>query len=301
MIASTKCALREAMNCPSCCVVEDDLHVGQVPLLAGLAPRTSTDRGCCQGAVDGHSSLLVDEMGGVDDGRARRRVSRDGVSRWTAYFWDDRGREQSAGTFSSCREADRAWRDAEAKVRDGRFVDIRAGHRCFERYVRDVWLPNHAIEATTRKGHTTPLRSTFSAEAVTVARTVAEVSRRATPMARGSTSSTTRRTSTTGASLFPLNSSTMRGLNTWPRATCCSPLPDGGNATPCRPRMRQPGSPTRVGRSYRHGTLTAYSAGRCQCPHGRSAYADYRAGRRAIGLDRPRAASAAVERHVSRY
>lgn len=43
-----------------------------------------------------------------------------------------------------------------------------------------------------------------------------------------------------------------------------------------------------AGRRYRHGTLSAYSAGRCRCQHCRNAQADYRARRRSSGLDAPR-------------
>jgi hypothetical protein len=39
--------------------------------------------------------------------------------------------------------------------------------------------------------------------------------------------------------------------------------------------------PNEAGRQYRHGTLTAYNAGRCHCTRCRRAYADYRAARRA--------------------
>jgi integrase len=46
--------------------------------------------------------------------------------------------------------------------------------------------------------------------------------------------------------------------------------------------------PNDRGRSYQHGTLSAYTAGRCRCPHCRGAFATYRSGRRAVGLDDPR-------------
>ena len=43
------------------------------------------------------------------------------------------------------------------------------------------------------------------------------------------------------------------------------------------------------GRSYRHGTLSAYTAGTCRCDHCRTAFATYRARRRTQGHDNPRA------------
>jgi integrase len=46
--------------------------------------------------------------------------------------------------------------------------------------------------------------------------------------------------------------------------------------------------PNEKGRQYRHGTLTAYNAAKCRCEHCRGAYADYRAKRRAGGIDNPR-------------
>jgi hypothetical protein len=46
--------------------------------------------------------------------------------------------------------------------------------------------------------------------------------------------------------------------------------------------------PNDKGRSYHHGTLTAYQAGKCRCRFCRDALADYRARRRAMGMDNPR-------------
>jgi integrase len=46
--------------------------------------------------------------------------------------------------------------------------------------------------------------------------------------------------------------------------------------------------PNDRGRSYRHGTLSAYTVGRCRCVHCRTAFAEYRARRRAEGRDEPR-------------
>jgi len=47
--------------------------------------------------------------------------------------------------------------------------------------------------------------------------------------------------------------------------------------------------PNAAGRRYRHGTLSAYTAGRCRCRHCKDSYAHYRAQRRAAGKDQPRA------------
>lgn len=46
--------------------------------------------------------------------------------------------------------------------------------------------------------------------------------------------------------------------------------------------------PNAAGRRYRHGTLSAYAAGKCRCAHCKNAYAVYRAERRAAGKDDPR-------------
>ncbi|MQA93143.1 MAG: tyrosine-type recombinase/integrase [Streptosporangiales bacterium] len=45
--------------------------------------------------------------------------------------------------------------------------------------------------------------------------------------------------------------------------------------------------PNEKGRQYRHGTLTAYTTGKCRCEHCRASYRAYRATRRAKGKDRP--------------
>ncbi|MBK7622558.1 MAG: tyrosine-type recombinase/integrase family protein [Kineosporiaceae bacterium] len=60
--------------------------------------------------------------------------------------------------------------------------------------------------------------------------------------------------------------------------------------------------PNEHNRSYRHGTLTAYQAGRCRCEHCRDATATYRATRRAAGRDTPRVTrttSTDADRHLS--
>jgi len=86
-------------------------------------------------------------------GYSRVRTGRDGKRRYTAYYWDIRGRECSAGTFSNRKEADRAWQREETKVAEGRAGDPRRGRQTFERYVRDEWLPSHVMELRTRENY----------------------------------------------------------------------------------------------------------------------------------------------------
>jgi integrase len=60
--------------------------------------------------------------------------------------------------------------------------------------------------------------------------------------------------------------------------------------------------PNEKGLTYRHGTLTAYQAGKCRCQSCRDAIADYRARRRATGKDsprRPRVPHTDADRHMS--
>lgn len=59
-------------------------------------------------------------------------------------------------------------------------------------------------------------------------------------------------------------------------------------------------APNEAGLRYRHGTLTAYTNGRCRCRQCRAAMNAYRTERRCNGLDRPRrATSRGRDDHVS--
>jgi integrase len=59
--------------------------------------------------------------------------------------------------------------------------------------------------------------------------------------------------------------------------------------------------PNEKGRTYRHGTLSGYTSGRCRCEHCRTAFATYRAQRRAEGSDRPRTTTPnEPDEHISR-
>jgi integrase len=59
--------------------------------------------------------------------------------------------------------------------------------------------------------------------------------------------------------------------------------------------------PKAGGRRYRHGTPTAYGAGRCRCEHCRNSVAAYRAARRSAGKDHPRSPRAVdTDGHIGR-
>jgi integrase len=61
-------------------------------------------------------------------------------------------------------------------------------------------------------------------------------------------------------------------------------------------------APNDAGRRYHHGTLSAYSAGKCRCEHCRGAYAAYRRQRRAAGQDQPRGSrTVATDGHIPRW
>lgn len=86
-------------------------------------------------------------------GYTKVRTTKTGQDRYTAYYHDIRGRECSAGTFAQKRDADRAWKRAEGRIAEGRYLDVRSGRQTFHRYVEGVWLPHHAMAPTTRQGY----------------------------------------------------------------------------------------------------------------------------------------------------
>ncbi len=86
-------------------------------------------------------------------GHSRKRLGKDGKPRYTAYD-DIRGNRRSAGTYSSKKDADKAWQRAEAEVSKGRVGDPSRGKQRFQDYVEKTWLPNHQIEASTREAYT---------------------------------------------------------------------------------------------------------------------------------------------------
>ena len=86
-------------------------------------------------------------------GFARKRIGRDGKPRYTAYYLDIRGQERSAGTFSSKKDANDAWKVAGAEVRAGRQGDPGRGRQTFEVYVLEKWLPHHLLEPGVRSNY----------------------------------------------------------------------------------------------------------------------------------------------------
>jgi integrase len=79
---------------------------------------------------------------------------RRGRDRWRACYRDAKGQIQTAGTYPTEKLADKAWQKAEVKAAEGRVSDPRRGRQRFRRYVTEVWLPNHVMEASTREGYT---------------------------------------------------------------------------------------------------------------------------------------------------
>jgi integrase len=91
-------------------------------------------------------------------GFSRKRTGRDGRSRYTAYYLDIRGQERSAGTFSSKKGANDAWKNAEASVRAGKQGDPGRGRQTFEAFVLDKWLPHHLLEPGVSRNYAGQIR-----------------------------------------------------------------------------------------------------------------------------------------------
>ncbi|GAB2835935.1 hypothetical protein GCM10022221_38900 [Actinocorallia aurea] len=72
---------------------------------------------------------------------------------------DASGVRQTAGTFKTFKEAERAWQAAVAKIAEGRTWDPRRGRQRFGKYVMETWLPNHRIELSTKQDYLSALRT----------------------------------------------------------------------------------------------------------------------------------------------
>ena len=91
-------------------------------------------------------------------GSTRVRVDQHGTTRYIALYRDLRGRQRSAGTFATERQAEKAWQRAEVLVESGKLGDLRRGRQTFAHYVTQTWLPAHQIEASTRERYTYMIR-----------------------------------------------------------------------------------------------------------------------------------------------
>jgi len=91
-------------------------------------------------------------------GFSRKRIGRDGKPRYTAYYLDIRGQERSAGTFSNKKDANDAWKKAEAGVSAGRQGDPGRGRQTFQVYVLEKWLPHHLLEPGVRSNYAGQIR-----------------------------------------------------------------------------------------------------------------------------------------------
>jgi integrase len=87
--------------------------------------------------------------------------NRDNGPRYTAIYWDTAGRQRSAGTFNSRREAEKAGRQAESRVEAGTWVDPISGKTTFRDYVEKAWWPSRHLEASTRAGYRSYLDKHF--------------------------------------------------------------------------------------------------------------------------------------------
>ncbi|HVV76273.1 MAG TPA: tyrosine-type recombinase/integrase [Mycobacteriales bacterium] len=92
---------------------------------------------------------------------AKKRIGASGHVTYTAVYLDPHGRERSAGTFASKREAQRTARRAEGKVEADEWIDPTDGKITFERYVEDYWWPSRQLEVSTRAAYRSYLDKHF--------------------------------------------------------------------------------------------------------------------------------------------
>jgi integrase len=86
-------------------------------------------------------------------GYPKKRCNKNGT-RYTAVYLDADGNERSAGTFDTKKEANVAWKAAEAKVNEGRGHYLTRGKMLFQTYTEQYWLPNLTVEVSTQEGYT---------------------------------------------------------------------------------------------------------------------------------------------------
>lgn len=91
-----------------------------------------------------------------------KRKAADGSARYVANYRDPTDAKRSAGTFRSRAEADRAGHAAEIRIREGSWVDRKAGRVTFTNYVQKSWWPSlQHLELTTRAAYRSNLDAHF--------------------------------------------------------------------------------------------------------------------------------------------
>src|SRR5450756_3146254 len=91
----------------------------------------------------------------------RPRVTADGKRRYVALYRDPTGRQRSAGTFATDRQAGRAAHRSESTVETGAWIRASAGRVTFRGYVEQVWLPSRHVEVSTMAGYRSYLDKHF--------------------------------------------------------------------------------------------------------------------------------------------
>jgi len=91
----------------------------------------------------------------------RPRVTADGKRRYVALYRDPTGRQRSAGTFATERQAERAAHRSESTVETGAWISASAGRVTFRDYVEQVWLPSRHVEVSTMAGYRSYLDKHF--------------------------------------------------------------------------------------------------------------------------------------------
>ena len=90
-------------------------------------------------------------------------MERTGVrgTKYTAMYRDPDGRQRSAGTYPTRREALRVANREEQRVLGGSWHDLALGDITFRAYVENEWLPHKHLETTTRAAYLSYLNKHF--------------------------------------------------------------------------------------------------------------------------------------------
>ena len=91
----------------------------------------------------------------------RPRSTADGRRRYVALYRDPTGRQRSAGTFATERQAERAAHRSESTVETGAWISTAAGRITFRDYVQQVWIPSRHVEVSTMAGYRSYLDKHF--------------------------------------------------------------------------------------------------------------------------------------------